>query len=266
MNFNRQTYLKAIQNLPYSEKLESIPIFVFDVIDSTNQKVWELINEKKQSSLIAIALQQTAGKGQWGRIWESSQGGLYLSMALNVELASYNYPHLTIAIAWGIATALRNYELPVSIKWFNDLLLEKKKLGGIKIETRTRQEKITHAVVGVGINWNNSVPPLGINLQSYYQTQRQIQESISSLEQLAAITVYGIVSGYEHYQTAGIKKLLIDYEQLLSSLGKQITLAGNLGIVTGVTEKGELRIHLQSSGASSEVCLSPGQISLGYDH
>jgi BirA family biotin operon repressor/biotin-[acetyl-CoA-carboxylase] ligase len=104
---------------------------------------------------------------------------------------------------------------------------------------------------------------VGINLQSYYQRQTQIKV-ITSLEQLAAITVYGIISGYQHYQTVGIKELLDNYQKLLSSLGEQVTLAGNHGIVTGVTAKGELRVRLQSTGATTEVCLPPGQISLGY--
>ena len=60
----------------------------------------------------------------------------------------------------GIATVLRHYELPVSIKWSNDLILDRRKLGGIKIETKNDKNKLTKAVVGVGINWQNLVPNL----------------------------------------------------------------------------------------------------------
>ena len=169
-----------------------------------------------------------------------------------------------MATAWGIATALRRYHLPVWLKWSNDLILEGKKLGGIKIETRTQQQQITHAVVGVGINWTNSVPNLGINLQSYYQTQTE--KRIVSLEQLTAITVYGILSGYQHYLTVGIKQLVDDYLQLLSNLGQSVIIEGCPGVVTGVTTQGELKVRLRSPGATTEIHLAPGQISLGYKY
>jgi BirA family biotin operon repressor/biotin-[acetyl-CoA-carboxylase] ligase len=128
MIFNRQAYLTFLHDLSGSHELGLIPLLIFEIIPSTNQKLWELIDRGEQLPLVAIALQQTAGKGQWGRSWQSSLGGLYLSLAINLDMPSSHYPHLTIATAWGIATALRNYDLPVWLKWPNDLLLQKRKL------------------------------------------------------------------------------------------------------------------------------------------
>ncbi len=167
----------------------------FDRLDSTNIRIWELVEGGIETPVAVMALQQTAGKGQWGHSWVSAGGGLYLSVALDVDLDLKDNPHLIMATAWGIATVLRYYQLPVTIKWSNDLILERRKLGGIKIETRNIDRKIAKAVVGVGINWRNPVPDVGINLQSYYE--ERISVSIDSLEELTAIACYGIVLGYQ---------------------------------------------------------------------
>lgn len=251
------------QIIPQSDRsLRPIPLAVYPTIPSTNQQLWTLIDLGKTIPCGVIALEQTAGKGQWGTTWLSSLGGLYLSVAIPVDLPLSNHPHLIMATAWGIATMLRSYDLPVFLKWSNDLILEQRKLGGIKIETRTKQAKITQAVIGVGINWHNPVPEVGINLQSY---NRQTPETdISSLEQLAAVTTYGILAGFEYYLAVGIEELLARYLAILSNLGQKITINGCLGEVTGVTTQGELTVRWRSPGASTEVCFAPGQISLGY--
>ncbi|MGL4879477.1 MAG: biotin--[acetyl-CoA-carboxylase] ligase, partial [Waterburya sp.] len=154
MNFNLQLYQRAWQQLNQSQIITQqvdiatpIPIHIFDSIPSTNTKLWELIDQGiempisaiPQATCSAIARQQTAGKGQWGHNWVSATGGLYFSLGLNLDLAIEHYPHLVIATVWGIAKVLRHYQLPVTIKWFNDLILNQRKLGGIKIETRNLQ-------------------------------------------------------------------------------------------------------------------------------
>ena len=142
-------------------------ISIFDKVASTNQTVWELLALGAPPGTIAIAREQTAGRGQRGRNWQSQIGGLYLSMAVAPNLAAINAGALTMAVAWAIATGLRSVGIPVLLKWPNDLILAKRKLGGILTETRVRQGRVAKAVIGVGINWSNPVPETGINLDSF---------------------------------------------------------------------------------------------------
>ncbi|GAB4228528.1 MAG: biotin--[acetyl-CoA-carboxylase] ligase [Stanieria sp.] len=263
MNFDLQKYQTAILELPNFEKLKQIPLQIWETIPSTNQKLWQLIEQEKKLPLAVLALEQTAGRGQWGRQWLSSQGGLYLSLGIACNLDINDSFLLTLVIGWGIGTTLRNYNLPVLLKWPNDLILMSKKLGGIKLETRSQKDLITQTVIGVGINWVNPVPNLGINLQSYCQKHNQL--SVTSLEQLTAITISGIISGYQHYLVVDREQLVKDYLEIFANLGQQVTLNGNKGIITGITTEGELRVRLKSPGAATEICLLPGQISLGYE-
>jgi BirA family biotin operon repressor/biotin-[acetyl-CoA-carboxylase] ligase len=194
-------------------------------------------------------------------------------VALAPNLQASNSAQLTLCSAWGIATALRGYGIPVFLKWPNDLLLKGRKLGGILTETRVQQGQITKAVVGVGINWSNCVPDSGINLQSF--CEEELSLSVTSLEMLAAIVLEGLLSGYQCWSAQGIEILLQSYLELLDSQGCHVIVDGKPGIIKGITPTGDLRVCLNSTETAvagvpapaflREICLKPGTISLGYD-
>ena len=255
MKFDKFIFQETCRSL-WGKKVFDLPLDYFPTLPSTNQKLWQLLDEGQLLPRVIIAGQQTAGKGQWGRQWQSSWGGLYLSLALSTHLLSTDSNQLTLCSAWGIAQALRSKEVPVSLKWPNDLLLEGKKLGGILCETHIHCGYITQAVIGVGINWKNLVPETGINLQKHLQ--------ITSLETLAALVTYGIMWGYQQYLALGMEKILPSYLDLLDSQGRRVMVDGSPGTVVGVTSQGDLRIRLNSPGATVEVSRSPGAVSLGY--
>ena len=265
MNFSLEIYQQHWEQLSQAYNLAPIKLHIFETIPSTNQKLWEVLDRGESPPFAAIALQQTAGRGQWGKTWLSSEGGLYLSVIMQPNLTLNNSFHLTMATAWGIADILRSYSFPIFIKWSNDLILNQRKLGGIKIETRSQNNVLKYAVIGVGINWTNTVPEMGINLQSF--CQETDLENFSSLEQIAALIITGILFGYQQYLKLGAATILNNYQKLLNSLGRKINLDGTIGIVTGVTAAGQLQVNLENSGKKIRdvIYLSPGQISLGYD-
>lgn len=275
MVFNRQQFETAFrevrEQLSLDRALEApgesqgLPLYVFDSLPSTNQTLWELFNQGAPTGTLVIAAQQTAGRGQWGRQWRSTIGGLYLSIAFTPNLQASDSAQLTLCSAWGIATALRSYDIPVFLKWPNDLLLQGRKLGGILTETRVQQGQITKAVIGVGINWSNDVPETGITLRSFCEEQFSL--SITSLEMLAAIVLEGLHFGYQRWSEQGLESLLSSYLELLDNLGGHVSVDGKPGVITGVTPTGELRVCLNSFNSTeiaSEICLKPGTISLGY--
>ncbi len=267
--------LSVYEKLPGTVHPLELPLHIFETLPSTNQTLWELLNQGATAGTVVIAAQQTAGRGQWGRKWQSTTGGLYLSVALAPNLPASNSAQLTMCSAWGIAKALRIYGIPVFLKWPNDLLLLGRKLGGILTETRVQQGQITKAVVGVGINWSNDAPEPGINLQSF--CEEQLSSSVTSLETLAAIVLEGLNFGYQRWSEQGIEILLSSYLELLDSRGSQVLVDGNPGTITGVTPTGELRVCLNSLNSTkatvagvpapaslTEICLKPGTIRLGY--
>lgn len=240
------------------------PLYTFDILDSTNSTLWQLIDQGAAPGTTVIALQQQAGRGQWGRQWQSWPGGLYLSLALGQPLAvpATQMGLLTLSSAWGVATVLRDWGIPVKLKWPNDLLVAGLKLGGILTETRLHQGQLSAAIVGIGLNWQNPVPETGINLQTILAEQPQA--TLTSLEQLAAMTLQGLERGYQHWQTAGTERLLADYLGLLQNLEEIVTVNDQVARVIGVAASGDLRVRLNVAGdhPSPEIHCPPGSIHL----
>ncbi|MGK7924180.1 MAG: biotin--[acetyl-CoA-carboxylase] ligase [Spirulina sp.] len=300
--FDSQKFQQILARLPRNFPESAIAVHHYEVLQSTNITAGELLEKGASFPLIVIADRQTAGRGQWGRKWQSDRGGLYLSLGMATNSAIGI--HLTFSSGWGIASALRREGIPVSLKWPNDLILDGKKLGGIKTVTRhqrcdpgesnspreraSRQSPVTssqlpvnreqgtdntsplllssslsHAVIGVGINWENQPPEPGIALASVLQDRHGA--SIADRESLAAIATHGILSGYHYYLTEGVDALLSSYWELAIAKGRSVTVNGAPGTIVGVTPRGELRIRLQSPGAATEICCPPGAIALGYN-
>ncbi|WP_026735832.1 biotin--[acetyl-CoA-carboxylase] ligase [Fischerella sp. PCC 9605] len=241
-------------------------LHIFESVASTNQTLWELVEQGVEPGCVVIATQQTAGRGQWGRQWISPAGGLYLSLFVAPHIAANNNYQLTFASAWGIANQLRKCGVDVAIKWPNDLVIDKRKLGGILTETKVSQGTITQAVIGVGINWINPVPETGINLETW-QASRE-SRPISSLEMLAAKILLGIESGIQSLLQEGVNILLTRYLELLANVGDRVYVNNLAGNIVGVTPTGELHVRMDISTSVTstvpEIYLQPGIISLGY--
>ncbi len=240
-----------------------LDLHIFDTLPSTNQKLAELVANGAPAGTIVIARAQTAGRGQRGREWHSAVGGLYLSLALSPDLLATDADQLTMGIAWGIAHQLRQQEIPVSIKWPNDLMLDGKKLGGILTETRICQGKIQHAIVGVGINHTNHVEERAINLAPSIDFQPNYRSF--TIEMLASCTIEGIISGYQRCTPATIDSLLLDYLKLLNARGNSVMVNGQLGTVLGISPRGELHIGFTATTNDREIYLTPGTFTLGYE-
>ncbi|MBD2105013.1 biotin--[acetyl-CoA-carboxylase] ligase [Leptolyngbya sp. FACHB-261] len=232
------------------------PLHCLEHTNSTNQVAWDLALQGATTGTTVIAQSQNAGRGQWGRTWQSQPGGLYLSVLVQPQaLSAAQAQQLTLAAAWGLATALSDYGIPVRLKWPNDLILEGQKLGGILTETRLQRGLIHQAVIGVGINWRNSVPETGINLEAFPEL---------AFSTLTAIVLKGLEQGYTYLDQGEIDAIVPEYLGFLSSLGARIRWAGREGTITGVTAEGDLRLQCDDRAGPLEIQLKPGTIQLGY--
>ncbi len=239
-------------------------LHLFDRVDSTSTQLWRMLASGYGAGTVAIARQQSAGRGQRGRIWQSELGGLYLSLAIEPDWPVANAAQLTCLSAWGIATALNNLGVPISVKWPNDLFFEGKKLGGILTETKLATKsatksatKVAHsavvtesltafsaesltesliepkplpyikqAVIGVGINWHNSTPETGTSLVKILESLPEscAKTKIDCLEMLAALVLRGILQGVFFQKRVGSQVFMKDYENLLTQFKKTVSL------------------------------------------
>lgn len=101
-----------------------------------------------------LALEQTAGRGQYGRVWQCPPGaGLLLSVRLDLPPGLRRPVLQTALVAVAVADAVGSLAGVESVlKWPNDLLVGGRKLCGILIEQGTA------TVAGVGLN----LQPVGL--------------------------------------------------------------------------------------------------------
>ena len=109
-----------------------------------------------------FAHQQSGGKGQRGKSWHALPGeSILISMILDTsKLATSQSFRLSAAVALAASCFLQQLtHCKIGIKWPNDIYLTDKKAGGILIENVVQGNTWRWAVVGIGININQTIFP-----------------------------------------------------------------------------------------------------------
>ena len=134
-------------------------------IASTNDYMRELLTkgEKITEGTVVIAENQHGGKGQRGNKWVSEPGAnLTFSIVLYPKfLRPSDQFELSKAISLGIISYLAD-TLPVNlseikVKWPNDIYVGSEKVCGILIENLVSGNRLTHSIVGIGLNVNQKI-------------------------------------------------------------------------------------------------------------
>ncbi len=133
---------------------------ILDTVDSTNNYAMGRVHAGLAKHGEAwFTLEQTAGKGQRGRNWQSERGK-NIAMSLVLEpgrLKITNQFHLSAATALACFEFLSGYAGDeTKIKWPNDLFWRDRKAGGILVENVLQGTVWKWAVVGIGININQT--------------------------------------------------------------------------------------------------------------
>ena len=124
-------------------------------IDSTNDRLKIMARQGAPHGTVLIADHQTGGHGRLGRSFHSPEGvGIYFSILLRPNCKPQELMHLTCATAVAMCEALeKSAGLRPGIKWTNDLVSGKRKLGGILTELGLNTKGgVDYAIIGIGIN------------------------------------------------------------------------------------------------------------------
>lgn len=134
-------------------------IVVVEEAASTNDLAWEAAGRGAPEGFVVFAERQTAGRGQYGRRWESAPyQGLWLSVLLRPAITLRESPHLTSLLAEAVAaTIAQETGCAATIKPPNDIYVTGRKVAGILVEGRTDKSGAYVAVAGIGINVNQNV-------------------------------------------------------------------------------------------------------------
>ncbi len=206
--------------------------------------------------LVVLAERQVAGRGRQGRAWESSpQCGLYLSLLLRPKWPLEEFPRLTLLISLAATEALeRVTSLPVRIKWPNDLMIQRKKVGGILTEVQLDSAQDHFAVVGLGLNINQTTNDFSPELQPKATSLRLESETSWRRAEILLALLNAIETRYsDSFDT--IREAWI---QRCITLGEYITVqtptGPRQGHALGIQDNGSLL--LRTEGGTTEVITS----------
>jgi BirA family biotin operon repressor/biotin-[acetyl-CoA-carboxylase] ligase len=131
-------------------------LFFLPETGSTNDEANRLARAGAPEGTVVIADHQTAGRGRLDRQWLSPAGSsLLLSLVFRPSLAPDRVQRLTMIVGLAVVDAIRlETGLGVALKWPNDIVCRRAKLGGILTEIALTGDAVDFVVVGLGLNVN----------------------------------------------------------------------------------------------------------------
>ena len=213
--------------------------------DSTNDCLKKLAADGAPHGTVVLSDHQTVGHGRRGRSFLSPPGvGLYLSILLRPACPPTRLMHLTCAAGVAMCDAVeKSVGFRPGIKWTNDLVSGRRKLGGILTELRLNPKGLVdYAIVGIGINC----------CQSYQDFPPEIREIAGSLSMVTGHTVdrFRVAAAELDALYAMSQGLLTRQEAMLEQYRKDcITIGQEISLVRGEEVRHGKALDVDGEGA-----------------
>ncbi len=213
-----QHAFKNMANLVFKRLLH------FPSLPSTNTYLKGLAKRGEPEGLIVLADTQTKGIGRLERSWYSPPGGLYFSLLVRpMTITANNTPLITLTTGIAIAKVLQSaLGLHPSLKWPNDVLLDRRKVAGILVESAFIDNAIEYSVIGIGINVNTTRMDFPESIQNTLTTLQDKLKRVVNLPRLFGYFVGQLEFWYLKLLDKGFKAIEPHYRGLCMTLGKRV--------------------------------------------
>ena len=216
-------------------------VSVVDVTGSTQLDLEE--NIRARTALdgdVLIANYQSAGRGRLDREFIAAPSSAILfSFYKKISRPREEWNFIALLAALSISDALKNldHDIPVNIKWPNDILVKDKKIAGLLCQAESEG-----VIVGIGLNVSMREDELPVEtatsllLENYTELDRNIivKRILQIFEEKFSI-----------WESRGSEPFISDYEKACSSLQRQIQIIqphgdSKIAIATSISSLGEL--------------------------
>lgn len=223
--------------------MDSLNVVELDTVGSTNDHAKKLAQEGAASGTVVWAHEQTAGRGRQGNSWVSPVGNLYMSMILRPRTSGAHVGQLSFLSAVALANVLETI-LPetakITLKWPNDLLINRKKAAGILLETESQGANPSWVVIGIGVNVA-SAPEKAVSLHDVGVKTCEPADVMEPLaREILSLAEQWEQDGFEPIRTAWLTRSCKPGEPLTARLPKE-TLTGTF---SGLDHTGALLLTL----------------------
>ena len=256
---NKDLILVHLGHHPWAEHL-----LVLDETGSTNTLLKEMGRQGAPHGTVVIADRQNAGRGRLGRTFLSPEGqGIYFSALIRPNTAPTDLMHLTCAVGTAMCDAVASATgIRPRIKWINDLVIGKRKLGGILTELALdpRTGMVDYAVLGIGINCGQTAGDFDESIRDMATSLSIAAGKPVSRELVAA----EIIRALSKLDLLGEKQqIMARYTEDCITIGQQIqVLRGDTvrpGLAMGIDGDGSLIVRYDSGEVEA---VSSGEVSV----
>jgi BirA family biotin operon repressor/biotin-[acetyl-CoA-carboxylase] ligase len=189
---------------------------------------------------------------------------IYCTVGVSRAIPAASQGLLSIVTGVALCRSLRQQSgLAVTLKWPNDLLLERRKLGGILIESRALADERYFFAIGYGLNLFMSAAELEALDRPATSLDRHLEVAFDRSELLIA-TILAVSSAIRAFDVSAIADLIADFSELDAFHGEAVEVLGargnSSGINRGIDASGQLRLETGQGielHSAAEISLRP---------
>jgi len=251
-------------------------------VTSTNELAKQKAEAGNASGLVVVAEQQTNGRGRRGREWVSPYGcNLYLSLVWGFDGGVSALEGLSLAVGVAVRKAIIRMGIEpladkepsahkepsvrrelLELKWPNDLLWKKRKVGGILLEVIGDPAGFCQVIIGIGLNvkmpkehaaeiaqnWANLTELVWGDEVEDNEVEGEKAKSRAPRNQLAGAVVDELLQLLDKYHELGFKHYRDEWHQYDAYADESVVLSlideTVEGIARGVDHTGALRLEI----------------------
>jgi BirA family transcriptional regulator, biotin operon repressor / biotin---[acetyl-CoA-carboxylase] ligase len=233
----------------------------FETSTSTNDLAKTLAEKGAEEGTIIMAEEQTKGRGTKGRSWDSPRGkGIYASVILRPKQKDISLLPLMAGVA--CVDAIRGATgLEVNLKWPNDIVWRKKKIGGILSESGFLGGDVTYVILGLGLNVSQKRDDFPAELRRSATSLRLALGVEVDRAELERILWAALDRWYGLFRQGKAEKIIRAFEAyFIIPIGKVVKVEKEgtalSGAFLGIDPQGRLRLQKNRQ----EMLLSPAEI------
>jgi BirA family biotin operon repressor/biotin-[acetyl-CoA-carboxylase] ligase len=197
--------------------------------------------------------EQSGGRGRFGRVFVSNPGGLWLSAVLPAGGGTARWAGFSLMVGNHLVRMIEALGIAHSrLRWPNDLMAGRKKLGGLLIEQSARETMI----VGFGLNVSNEPWAADPSLEEIATSLQRESSSIPSLAEITILTLNALSDAHHAMEEGGLSAAIAACnERWRDPVAVELQLADGRAVhgrFLGLDPAGNLRIE-ESFGSQNLV-------------
>lgn len=211
-----------------------------------------MLDAAQPEGAVAVAEEQTAGRGRMGRRWEAPSGSSILVSTVLRPPADRRAPELTLVAGVTVAVVTeRATGLAAQVKWPNDVMLARRKVAGVIAELKDGA-----VVLGIGLNVNQAPGELPADAKVAAGSLRSVTGREYDRAAILADLLLELERRYDAWRGAGLESLYEDLAARDFLRGRRVTVDGTAGTAQLIARDGRLEVET----GSGRVLIESGEV------